>query len=56
MGLFHFSQTWRGVPITEFERKQLDALRDELNAKFEQRHATPIQTASRSRNYSKQGT
>jgi len=34
------SQTWRGVTITEFERKQLDALRDELNSQFEQRNET----------------
>jgi putative transposase len=54
--LIRASQTWRGVPITEFERKQLDALRDELNAQFEKRHASPIQSASRSRNYSRQGT
>ena len=54
--LIRASQTWRGVPITEFERKQLDALRDELNAHFDKRHASPIQPASRSRNYSKQGT
>lgn len=54
--LIRASQTWRGVPITEFERKQLEALREELNTQFTQRHATPIQPASRSRNYSKQGT
>jgi hypothetical protein len=54
--LIRASQTWRGVPITEFERIQLDALRDELNAQFEKRHASPTQRASRSRNYSNQGT
>jgi putative transposase len=54
--LIRASQTWRGVPITEFERRQLDALREELNAQFEQHHATPIQPASRSPNYSRQGT
>ena len=54
--LIRASQTWRGVPITEFELKQLEALRDELNAQFEKRHASPIQPASRSRNYSNQGT
>lgn len=54
--LIRASQSWRGVLINEFERKQLDTLRDELNAQFEQRHATPIQPASRSRNYSKGGT
>jgi len=54
--LIRASQSWRGVTITEFERKQLDALRDELNAQFEQRHAPPIQPASRSRVYSKDRT
>ena len=54
--LIRASQTWRGVIVTEFERKQLDALRDELNAQFEKQHASPITPASRSRNYSKQGT
>ena len=54
--LIRASQTWRGVLINEFERKQLDALRDELNAQFEQQYATPLKPVSRSRNYSKQGT
>ena len=54
--LIRASQSWRGVTITEFERKQLDALRDELNAQFGQRHAPPIQPASRSRVYSKDRT
>jgi len=54
--LMRASQTWRGVIITEFERKQLDTLRDELNAQFEQLHATPLKPASRSRIYSKDGT
>jgi putative transposase len=54
--LIRASQTWRGVMITEFERKQLETLREELNMKFEKRYPTPIQPASRSRNYSKQGT
>jgi hypothetical protein len=55
--LIRASHTWRGIPISDFERRQLDALREELNAKFHERHAmTPLATASRSRNYSKQGT
>lgn len=49
-------QTWRGVPITEFEREQFDARRDELDAKFDQKHASPIQHALRSPNYDKHGT
>jgi transposase-like protein len=54
--LIRASQTWRGVTITEFERKQLETLREELNLQFEKRHATPLQPASRSRIYSKNGT
>lgn len=46
--LIRASATWRGVTITEFECRQLEALRDELNANFEQRHAAPTQPASRS--------
>ena len=53
--LIRASQTWRGVLISEFERKHLETLREELNAQFEKHDATPIQPASRSRNYSKQG-
>ena len=54
--LMRASQTWRGVTITEFECKQLDTLREELNVQFDERHATPIQPASRSRIYSKTRT
>lgn len=55
--LIRASQTWRGIPIGDFERHQLDALREELNANFNERHAPgSLATASRSRNYSKQGT
>jgi transposase-like protein len=54
--LMRASQTWRGVIVTEFERKQLDTLSEELNMQFDERHATPIQPASRSRIYSKTRT
>ena len=54
--LLRASQTWRGVIVTEFERKQLDTLSEELNMQFDERHATPIQPASRSRIYSKTRT
>jgi len=54
--LIRASQTWRGVLINEFERKKIDALRNELNAQFEQQYATPTKPVSRSRNYSRQGT
>ena len=54
--LIRASQTWRGIPISDFERKQIEQLRDELNAQFQERHAPPISAASRSRNYSSSGT
>jgi len=54
--LIRASQSWRGVLVTKFERRQLDTLRDELSAHFEQRHATLTQIAFRSRNYSKPAT
>lgn len=50
------SHTWRGVPIGDFERRQMDTLREELNRCFENRTAAPITTASRSRIYSKERT
>ena len=50
------SQTWRGVAVTEFERKQLETLREELNQKFDEQHELKMQSVSRSRNYSSPGT
>jgi hypothetical protein len=41
------SQTWQRVAITDFERKQLVTLREELHEKFEARHR-PVTQASRS--------
>ena len=52
--LIRASQTWRGVTVTEFERKQLDALRDELNAQFEQGHATAPRNTAQTRTYLQQ--
>lgn len=31
--LIRASHTWRGIPIGDFGRRQIDALREELNAK-----------------------
>jgi transposase-like protein len=50
------SQTWRGVPVSEFERKQLATLREELAQKFEEQHELKLKPVSRSRNYSSSGT
>ncbi len=50
------SQTWRGVSVSEFERKQLATLREELDQKFEEQHDLKMKPVSRSRNYSSSGT
>lgn len=49
------SRTWRGVAISDFERKQLLTLREELNREFDAKHR-PAKPASRSQIYSKAGT
>jgi putative transposase len=54
--LIRASQTWRGIPINEFERRQLDQLRTELDQQFDERHAVPLTPQSRSRISSNQGT
>ncbi len=50
------SATWRGVIITDFERKQLDSLRSELDEAFIAQTTSTIKPASRVRNYSSNGT
>jgi len=57
--LLRASESWRGIRITEFELRQLNLLRNELNEQFGARHAPvaqPINPASRSRISSKRGT
>lgn len=54
--LMRASQTWRGVTITDFERKQMESLRSELQADFSAQNAAPLKPASRSRIYSSDGT
>lgn len=54
--LIRASQTWRGVTITAFERRQLQTLREELDQQFEAKHESKIKPVSRSRNYSSSGT
>jgi hypothetical protein len=49
-------QTWRGVAVSEFERKQLASLREELDQKCEEKHVLQVRSVSRSRNYSTSGT
>jgi transposase-like protein len=41
------SQTWQRIAITDFERKQLETLREELNQSFDAKHK-PIHHASHS--------
>jgi len=57
--LLRASESWRGIRITEFELRQLNLLRNELNEQFGARHAPatqPINPASRSRISSSRGT
>ena len=50
--LMRARQGWRNVIVTSFEVKQIQTLRDHLNDEFEQRHASPLKSASRSRIHS----
>jgi hypothetical protein len=53
------SESWRGIRVTEFELRQLQLLRNELNEQFGARHAAiaqPINPASCSRISSNRGT
>lgn len=55
--LIRASQTWRRVVISEFELKQIDELRDELDQEFKERTTvSKVQRASHERIYSKHGT
>lgn len=57
--LLRASESWRGIRITEFELRQLDLLRNELNEQFAAAHAPAAQLinpASRSRFSSKEKT
>lgn len=54
--LIRASQTWRRIVISEFELKQIEELRNELDNEFKERTASPVQSASHQRIYSKRGT
>src|SRR5437764_14923892 len=55
--LIRASQTWRRVVISEFELKQIDELRDELDKEFKERTTvSKVKLASNERIYSKHGT
>jgi putative transposase len=54
--LMRARQGWRNVIVTPFELKQIEMLREQLKAEFDQRHAPPVKSASRSRIHSTNGT
>ena len=43
---------WRGIKTTEFDRRQLEAIRKELDEAFDQRHRNPAQDSTPSTIYS----
>ena len=47
--LIRASQSWKRVVINEFELRQIDDLRTELDAEFTERTAAAVPTASRQR-------
>ncbi|HZD51794.1 MAG TPA: IS256 family transposase [Woeseiaceae bacterium] len=51
--LLRASQTWQRVAINEFELRQIEDLKNELDEKFRQRSTSTVTTASRRRIYSK---
>ena len=54
--LIRARQGWRNVIVTPFEARQIETLREQLRAEFDQRHASPVNSASRSRIHSTNGT
>jgi transposase-like protein len=54
--LIRASQTWRRIVISEFELKQIEELRNELDKEFKERTASALQSASHRQIYSKRGT
>lgn len=54
--LLRAGKTWQRVVINEFELRQIEDLRNELDEEFKQRSTSTVTTASRRRIYSKEGT
>lgn len=50
------SQSWLRIVINDFERKQLQTLREELDQQFHERNTVQLKPTSHGKNYSKQGT
>src|SRR5437868_11531102 len=49
--LIRASQTWRRIVISEFELKQIEELRNELEKEFKERTVSAVQSASHQRIY-----
>jgi len=54
--LMRARQGWRNVIVTAFEARQIEQLREQLRAEFNQRHSPPATPASRQRIHSTQRT
>ena len=54
--LMRARQGWRKVIVTPFEIEQIQTLHGHLRNEFEQRHASPLNSASRSQVHCTQGT
>ncbi len=54
--LMRASQTWRRIVISEFELKQIEELKIDLDNEFKQRTASAVSSASRPRIYSREKT
>lgn len=54
--LIRASQSWRRVVINEFEKRQIEELRGQIEEEFKQRTAPAVSGASRQRIYSRDKT
>ena len=54
--LIRASQSWRRIVISDFELRQIEELRAELDQEFQERTASAVTTASRPKIYSKRRT
>ena len=54
--LIRASQSWRRIVISDFEARQIEELRSELDREFKERTASAVQSASRREIYSKRRT
>ena len=54
--LVRASQTWKRIVISEFELRQIEELRSDLEREFKERTTIALQSASHPRIYSKKQT